>query len=201
MYKSMRNLLFCTILLVLASCVETVVVGTIGTGAIVTKEKSIFDTKDDIIIAAKIEKNLLSNNLSWVNAEVEEQRVLLTGIAYSSEEAKKAVSVCWKVDDVKEVIDEIQVIDCLPSISDQVVTYATDSAITAEIKSRFLFKKNVKSANFEVTTVNGAVYLIGIARDDDEVNKINTIAAKTRGVKRVISHIVTVDDSRRKSSN
>jgi len=197
----MRNLLFCTILLSLASCVETVVVGTFATGALVTKEKSVFDTKDDIIIAAKIEKNLLSSNLSSINAEVEEKRVLLTGIIYSPEEVKRAISICWKVDDVNEVIDEIQVLDQRPSINNQIITYINDSAITAEIKSRLLFKKNIKSANFEVTTVNGAVYLIGIAIDDNEVNTINIVAARTRGVKRVISHIITADDSRRKSSN
>ena len=197
----MRNLLFYTILLVLTSCVETVVVGTFATGALVTKEKSIIDTKDDIIIASKVEKNLLSNNLSSINAEVEERRVLLTGIIYSSEDAKKAVSVCWKVDDVKEVIDEIQVLNQRPSIIDQVITYTTDSGVTAEVKFNLLFRKNLKSANFEVTTVNGIVYIIGIARDDDEVNKVNMIVAKTRGVNRVVSHIITADDSRIKSSN
>ena len=197
----MRNLLFYTILLVLTSCVETVVVGTFATGALVTKEKSIIDTKDDIIIASKVEKNLLSNNLSSINAEVEERRVLLTGIIYSSEDAKKAVSVCWKVDDVKEVIDEIQVLSQRPSIIDQVITYTTDSGVTAEVKFNLLFRKNLKSANFEVTTVNGIVYIIGIARDDDEVNKVNIIVAKTRGVNRVVSHIITADDSRIKSSN
>lgn len=197
----MRNLLFYTILLVLTSCVETVVVGTFATGALVTKEKSIIDTKDDIIIASKVEKNLLSNNLSSINAEVEERRVLLTGIIYSSEDAKKAVSVCWKVDDVKEVIDEIQVLNQRPSIIDQVITYTTDSGVTTEVKFNLLFRKNLKSANFEVTTVNGIVYIIGIARDDDEVNKVNMIVAKTRGVNRVVSHIITADDSRIKSSN
>ena len=197
----MRNLLFYTILLVLTSCIETVVVGTFATGALVTKEKSIIDTKDDIIIASKVEKNLLSNNLSSINAEVEEKRVLLTGIIYSSEDAKKAVSVCWKVDDVKEVIDEIQVLNQRPSIIDQVITYTTDSGVTTEVKFNLLFRKNLKSANFEVTTVNGIVYIIGIARDDDEVNKVNMIVAKTRGVNRVVSHIITADDSRIKSSN
>lgn len=195
----MRSLLFGIILLVLTSCVETVVVGTITTGAIVTREKSIFDTKDDVIIASKVEKNFLSSNLSSINAEVEERRVLLTGIVYSSEDAKRAVSVCWKVEGVKEVIDEIQVLNKRPSIANQVVAYVIDSEITAEIKLNLLFKKNLRSANFEITTVNGIVYIIGIAIDDDEIDRVNIVAAKTRGVKRVVSHIITADDSRIKS--
>jgi osmotically-inducible protein OsmY len=193
-----RNLLICALLAVLTSCVETVVVGTVTTGALLTREKTLDDTRIDMVIASKISTDLISHGFISIDADVEEQRVLLTGIA-DAQDAKKAVSLCWRVKEVKEVIDEIQVFQEKPRIENRFTAYARDAIITTQIKSRILFYRNISSANFEVTTVNSVVYLTGIAADESEVDKINSIAAKTKGVSKVVSHIVTADDSRRKS--
>lgn len=184
----MKKLIFCGLLLALSSCVETVVVGTIATGTVVTREKSLSDTGRDMVIAAKIEKEFLAEGILNIEYEVEEQKVYLTGVANTEDEAAKAVKIASKVSGVKDVVDEIQ-ISAKYSEQDRFVNYFKDAAITAQVKTRLLFQKNISSLNYEVTTVNGDAYLTGIADDDAELRKVNTMVAKTKGVKRVVSHI------------
>jgi osmotically-inducible protein OsmY len=43
--------------------------------------------------------------------------------------------------------------------------------------------------NYVIETVNGTVYLIGVAQDRVELNRVIAHANKTKFVRRVISHV------------
>jgi osmotically-inducible protein OsmY len=41
-------------------------------------------------------------------------------------------------------------------------------------------------------------YVLGIAQSNDELDKVLETIANTKGVKRVVSHVILKDDARRK---
>jgi osmotically-inducible protein OsmY len=192
----MKKQLLIISLFLTTSCVETVVLGAAATGVVLNQEKSVKDAKDDIVIEAKIDKEFITSGLknptNKIGVTVDEQRVLLTGIVDDEKIIAKASEVAWKVKGVKEVIDEIQFNENKTAFN-TVKDYFTDSAITAQISSKFLLDKNITSANIEAITVNKIVYLFGVAKNQKEVNAASDISAKIIGVKKVISHIRIIE--------
>jgi osmotically-inducible protein OsmY len=196
----MKKHLIILSLFFITSCVETIIIGTAATGVVATRNKSLSDTKKDVIISAKIDQQFINNGLKYpankIGVTVDEQRVLLTGLVNDEKIIKKANELAWKVGDVKEVIDEIQ-FSKEKSFFDVVSSYTIDSAITTQIKVRLLFDGNISSPSFKVITVNRICYVIGVAKNSSELKAVNTIIAKTTGIKKVISHIVLSGDKRR----
>ncbi len=192
----MKKYLLITTLFLTSACVETVVLGGVTTGVIINQEKSVSDTKNDLIIETKIQEQFalegLKNPINSIGVTVDEQRVLLTGSVDNEKIISKANEIAWRVSGVKEVIDEIQFNEKKTALN-TTLNYVADTAITAEINSKLLFNKKVSSSNLEVITVNKIVYLIGIAKNKSELSIANDIAAKTPGVQKVISHVRVAD--------
>ena len=174
--------------LILCAC-EAVVAGG-ATGAVaVTQERSLGDAIDDAVIETRIGWELYSNEVNkdlFVDVDVEsvEGRVLLTGSVKKPEYRVEAVRLAWQPEGVKEVINEVQVTD-----EGGFINYSRDVWITATLRSKILLEKTIKSVSYNVETVNGIVYLIGIAQDDAELNRVIQIARTLSYVKKVISHV------------
>ncbi|MBU6339499.1 MAG: BON domain-containing protein [Rickettsiales bacterium] len=184
------------------SCVETVVVGSVATGVVVIRDKSVTNTRKDIVISTEVASKFLVNGLKnygdSVDVTVNEGRVLLTGIVRDSSKAKAASELTWKVKGVKEVIDEIQVRDDEKvHLKDYAIAFG-DYVITNQIEAKMLFDSKVPTLNYQTTTVDGIVYFLGVASDEVEKNRLLAMAAKVRGVRRVVDHIILSDDSRRR---
>ena len=196
------SLIFSLLLLVFSNgCIETVVVSTLATGAVVTREKNLTNTRDDMVIATQAGVSLMENGLknvgNTVDVTVNEGRVLLTGIVRDSAKARLASEIVWKVHGVKEVIDEIQLRDGARMKPKDFSIGFFDYVISTTIEAKMLINKKVSTYNYQVTTVNKTVYLLGVAQDSDEMDAVLSIASKTGGVKKVVNHIILVNDSRR----
>ena len=183
------------------SCVETIIVGSMATGSMVTREKSAGDMKDDVWISAQIITKYTGKGLNGfknsVDVTVNEGRVLLTGVVRDPKKEELAVNLAWKVDGVKEVINEIQLLED-PNYRPKNFSRATvDMILTMEIEAKLLIKPQLRSTNYKINTVNGVVYLMGIAADEEELNKALDVVARVRGVKKVVNHIILSDDRRR----
>ena len=198
----MKNFALLAFLLFSTSCVETVVVGSAVTGTLVVREKSMEDTRNDIFISTEIGSQLLSNGLknpgNSIDVTVNEGRVLLTGLVRDSDKAAQAVEIAWKVRGVKEVIDEVQLADSSKIRPRDFSIASKDYFITSQIESKLLFTKRITSVNYQVTTVAGTVYLLGVSDSEAEIQKVVGIASKIKGVKRVVNHVILVSDARRK---
>jgi osmotically-inducible protein OsmY len=183
------------LLFLITSCVETLVLGAAAGGVFATQNKSFGDAGNDVLINTKIDKSFIANGLknpkNKIGVTVDEQRVLLTGVVDKPQISKKAVQIAWKTKGVKEVIDEIQIIN-KKSSGKSFVDYFKDSSITTQINSKALLNENVSTIDFDVITVNQIVYLIGSAKSRKEIQEIIEIAATTAGVRKVISHIVLI---------
>ena len=58
----------------------------------------------------------------------------------------------------------------------------------------------IADINYTFDTVNGVVYILGIAQDREELDRVTTHASNIAGVAKVVSHAVLKDDPERKSS-
>ncbi len=180
-------------MLILSACQGALFAGIPVVGHKVVQERSIGNAVDDNIIFAEVKSNYaqtdIDNLFTNVSVEVHEGRVLLTGTVKDPQHRIDAVRQAWLVKGVKEVINEIQVTD-RSSIKD----YAQDIWISTQVRGKFILNKHISSINYTADTVNGIVYLMGVAQDAEELDTATYIAGTIRGVKKVISHVRLKDD-------
>ena len=198
----MKNIIIAFLLLIITtSCVETVVVGSLAGAAVVTREKTIADTGDDILIASKIDKEFILNGLKGVTNSVgvmvNEGRVLLTGIIRDPQKGDLALDIVWKINGVKEVIDEIETSDGGLRTHDFTGTFS-DSYLTSIIKVKLFLHPKIAPTNYKITTFNRVVYLIGVYKEEEDLKEALRLVSTTYGVKKVVNYVISANDRRRK---
>lgn len=119
-----------------------------------------------------------------VGIEVYEGRALLTGVVDSEQMRADAVGLAWKAEGVVDVLNEIQV-----SSEGGIVELARDSWITAQLEYKLTFDEEIMAINYAIETVNGTVYLIGIAQSPQEVDRVIAHARTIEYVLDIVSHV------------
>ena len=71
---------------------------------------------------------------------------------------------------------------------------AKDALITTQLKTAMIFNKNIKATNYNIDTINGKIYIFGIAMTQDEKRKVIEEAKGIYSVKEVIPSIILVED-------
>lgn len=173
----------------------------IGAGAegarLAAQERPIGEAVDDASIFINIKRTYAEAPNSkdlFVNVEIKviEGRVLLTGNVDKPETQVEAVRLAWTVTGVREVINEIQIND-----QSGLWNYTQDVWISTQIRTRLVLTKGIHSVNYSVLTVNQTVYLMGIAQDQQELDRVTYIASTTSYVKKVVTHVRLKTDPRR----
>ena len=187
------NILFLLFFL-FSHCTPQIVVGTASTAIAVSKEeRSLGEFVDDTLIKAQI-KNLYfdSNENIFFNVDVEvtQGRVLLTGTVDNSDLRIEATRMAWGIGGVQTVINELQI-----SNDDNFLSFADDLLISTQIKGKLLLNSELPYINYTVETVNGVVYLIGIARTEEERQSVIDLSREVNGVVDVIDYINIVSSS------
>jgi len=181
----------------LGGCVAATVIGAAATASVAaSSEKGAGGTVSDTVIGADINSRWMDINIDmWreLGLDVSEGRVLITGKVDKPEWRVAAVKAAWGVNGVKEVINEIKV-------SDQggPGNYARDVWISTQLRSRLLFDKQVMSVNYSIDTVDQVVYLMGIARNQKELDVVINYARSLSYVKQVVNYVILRDDPKRK---
>jgi osmotically-inducible protein OsmY len=151
------------------------------------EERSFTNFVEDTIILAQLKNVYFSNNEKIffnVSVEVMEGRVLLTGVVEQIDERIEATKLAWAIDGVNEVINEIQI-----SNDEGILDYADDLIMKTKINAKLLLEKSILNLNYSVEVVNGIVYVIGIAQNQEELNAVINICQGTYGVKNVINYV------------
>ncbi len=189
------------IILLLSSCVETIIGGSLVGAYVASREKTLSSTASDIKIATIMGSNFIAKNLknpsSSVDITVNEGRVLLTGIVRDPKKARTAIDTAWQVKDVREVIDEIQIARDSKLRPKDISKSVLDYSLTAKVEAKLLISKNVKTKNYKITTVDKTVYILGVAQDQEELNAVLQKISHVIGVERVVNHVILRDDARR----
>ncbi|MAF49204.1 MAG: BON domain-containing protein [Rhodospirillaceae bacterium] len=181
-----RLLMAAALLLPLTGCAAAVGGGA-AVGVAAVQERGIKTRVSDLKIETMILKEFLVTeikSLAVIDVEVYEGRVLLTGTTTKTKLADQAVALSWKADGVKEVINEIQL-----SKSSTVANYAKDTWITTQLTTKLTLDEDVLSINYAIETVNGTVYLIGIAQDKKELGRVIAHAGNVQYVRNVVNHV------------
>lgn len=165
-----------------------VAVGAGATAATASQtERGLEGTARDIAISTEINHYLFQSNVdlfSAVGLSVEDGRVLLTGSVPKPENRIEAARLAWKAEGVREVINEIQVVD-----NSDIVDKARDTWIETQLETKMLFDSGISSINYDVDTVNGTVYLFGIAQDSTELQRVINHARNLEYVRNVVSYV------------
>ena len=130
-----------------------------------------------------------------VGLQVYDGRLLLTGIVPSEDMRDAAVKLAWQPENVTDVINEIKV-DNTRGLD----TYAVDTWVSTQVKTKLIFDKSVSSINYRVRTVDGTVYLLGVAQSQVELDRVFEIVRNQTNVDQVVSHVLLKDDPRREAS-
>ena len=189
---------FLSLLALTACAAPGILAGAATAGLTVAQERSIGTVIDDTAIELQIQHYLLQASdglFIRVGIEVHEGRVLLTGVVPAPDDRVEAVRQAWQVNGVLEVINEVQVSD-RAGITD----YLRDVKITSQLRFKMLRDRDIFDVNYTVETVNGIVYLMGIARSRPELDKVTTHARNIAGVQKVISHVRLSGGDRRGKS-
>jgi len=175
----------------LSGCLESIFAGTASSALEFAKDRPAGNTFSDARISTSIKASFIKRNFrelySKIKIEVVNGRVLLTGLIDRENDAIAAVQIAWDQKGVSEVINELKVDE--NSSTFDIIQYTRDTLITAQIKSKTIINRDIKFINYTVITINDVVYLFGIARSEEELQKVANFAANVHSVKKVVSHV------------
>ncbi|MBM3558505.1 MAG: BON domain-containing protein [Alphaproteobacteria bacterium] len=197
----MRHAAFAAALLALASllggCAPSLLVGAgATTGVAASEERGMDGTADDAIIRAQINDLWFKHDHAMfldVGLQIYEGRVLLTGRVDKESQRDDAVRLAWQPKGVREVINEVR----FGAGGGGAEQYGRDTVISSRLRAELLFTKGVVSINYSVRTVEGTVYLLGVAQDQAELNRVIAVARNLADVQAVVNHVILKTDPRR----
>lgn len=177
--------------LALGGCAGALVVGGLaaagGAGYAAGQERGVNGVTTDIALKTNIEMALLKADPQLqkdITTNVYAGRVLLTGRVPSPAMKMTANQLAGAQQGVRAIYDEVQV-----APPGSVWDDTQDTWITGEVRSKMVLDPAIRSVNYTVETENGAVYLIGSARSQAELDRATQIARYVPGVRRVVSYV------------
>ena len=176
--------------LLLQSCSPVgVIATTTSAGAVIAEsDRTVGEAVDDVSIKMKITEKYIKSNTGIfldIDSTVRMGNVLLTGIVRDQETRIEAVKLVWSIDGVKEVINEIEI-----GNKQDLKGYANDLWISTQVRTKTLNELGLDTITYNFETINGKVYIMGIASSNAESEKITTIIKTIKGVKEIANHII-----------
>ena len=151
--------------LCLCGCERLLLAVPVEVGMAAAEERTVVDAIDDLTIRVALNDVFIREDARLYRAvsfSVVEGRVLLKGSVPVPGDRVRAVRLTKGVAGVREVIDELQV-----GAGAGARAYMRDTWISAQLKTRLVLDLAVLHINYDIETVNGVVYLIGIAQDEE----------------------------------
>ena len=168
-----------------SGCVAAAGAAVAGVGMFAVQDRTIGEGIDDTTASSQVKARLLATDASGfaqVDVQVQEGNLLLSGAAPTEQHKQTAELVARSVRSVRAVYNEIQV-----GPARGLGRNANDELISTQIRARLMASRNVRAVNVSISTFDGDVYLMGLARSDDELQHAAQIASRVPGVRRVVS--------------
>ncbi|MDA8231167.1 MAG: BON domain-containing protein [Magnetospirillum sp.] len=182
----------------LPGCVPMLVGAGAEAGTAAAEDRGLEGAIDDTKIRAQINDLWFRKDVDMyrqVGLTVFEGRVLLTGVVPTEQARTDAVRLTWQASGVKDVYNEIHV----DPNGEALIDSGRDTVIAEKLKAKLLFDKDIQNINYRVDVVDGVIYLMGIAQNQDELDRVIAYARDIPDVTQVISHVVLKDDPKRVS--
>ena len=179
--------------LVLTACVGSSTRGVFGTGVSVALDPRTLGTQiDDSIMQKNLQTRLVLNEKKYLiklSVKVLDGRIFLRGTVDEPEEKLRVTKMAWETKGARSVNNNIKIRKKFSFKNS-----AQDVLITSQLKTALIFNKDVKSANFNIETINKKIYVFGIARDGNEKKEIIQEAKLIVDVDEIITSILMVED-------
>ena len=184
---------FIILFFLLSSCVGSSTGGVFGTGVSVALDPRTLGTQIDDSI---MQKNLLARlvltekkYLIKLSIKVLDGRIFLGGTVDEPEEKLKITKMAWETKGARSVKNNIAIKQKFSFINT-----TKDALITSQLRVALVFNKNVKSANFNIDTINQKTYVFGIAHNNNEKKEIIQEAKQIADLKELVTSILMVSD-------
>jgi len=199
--RYIRPLILCAVLIgagsTLTACIPLLIGGAAATtGMVIVDRRTVGEQVEDKSIELKIGGQFRENFGDAVRATVTayDGVVLITGDTISREFKSRATEIARKVENVKSVSNQLDVVKDLASFG----VVSNDIWITSKVMTTLATTKDIPSRTIVVTTDRGVVYLMGLVTQR-EGDMAAAATAKVSGVKRVekLFQIVTPEEAKR----
>ena len=188
-----KNIITLFLIVLLSACVGSSTSGLFGSGVSIALDPRTLGTQIDDSI---MQKNLIARltlfekkYLVKISVKVLDGRIFLGGKVDEPEEKLKITKMAWETKGARSVKNNIRIKQKFSFKNS-----ATDILITSQLRTSLILNKNVKSANFNIDTINQKIYVFGIAYDDNEKKEIIQEAKQIVDVKEVVTSILMVSD-------
>lgn len=189
--KNTSHLVLLASVLMLPSCALGVAAGVgAAAGVAASQEGGLSTAASDTAIQARINHLWFQHDTNMfvkLDLTINQGVVLITGVVQNPQHRVEAVRLAWQVSGVKQVNNEIKVAE-----SDGIVGYAKDTWITTRLRSAILIDRDIESLNYSIDTVQGTVYLMGFAQDQQELDRVIEKARTIENVRQVVSYVKLV---------
>jgi osmotically-inducible protein OsmY len=168
-----------------SGCVAAAVAGAGAVGMMAVQDRTFGEGIDDTAASSTVKTRLLAadaNGFQQVDVVVEEGNLLLAGAVPDEQHKQTAEMIAHSVRTVHTVYNELNV-----GPARRLGRNANDEWISTQIRTRMVASPHVHFQNVNILTFNGNVYLMGLARSDDELHRAAEIASTVPGVQRVVS--------------
>ena len=190
----MKNIFFILVLTLLTfSCVGTSSVGIFGSGVSVAYDpRTVGMQIDDSIMQKNLIGRLTLTDKKYIisiSAKVLDGNIYLSGKVDEPEEKLKIIKMAWETKGVRSVQSTVTI-----KGNNNFKSTAKDILITSQLRTALIFNKLTKATNYTIDTINGKIYIFGIAMTKKEKEKVISEANQIHGVKDVIPSIYLVEE-------
>ena len=188
-----NNFIILFLLLLLNSCVGSSTSGVFGTGVSVALDPRTLGTQiDDSIMQKNLQARLALTEKKYlikISVKVLDGRIFLGGKVDEPEEKLKITKMAWETNGTRSVKNNIAIKQKF-SFKNTV----KDVLITSQLRTALILNQNVKSANFNIDTINQKTYVFGIAYSENEKKEIIQEAKQIVDLKEIVTSILMVSD-------
>ena len=188
-----KNLIFIIFSFLLFSCVGSSSVGIFGSGVSVAYDpRTVGMQIDDSIMQKNLMARLTLTDKKYIidlSTKVIDGNIFLSGKVDEPEEKLKIIKMAWETKGARSVQSVVTI-----KGKTNFKNTAKDVLITSQLRTALLFTKLTKSSNYTIDTINGKIYIFGIAMTEDEKKKVISEANEIHGVKEVVPSILLVED-------
>ena len=188
-----KNYIILIFLFMLNSCVGSSSSGVFGTGVSVALDPRTLGTQiDDSIMQKNLQARLTLTEKKYLlnlSVKVLDGRIFLGGKVNQPEEKLKITKMAWETKGTRSVKNNISIRQKF-----SLKNVAKDILITSQLRAALILNKNVKSANFNIDTINQKTYIFGIAHNEDEKKEIIQESKQIVDLKELVTSILMISD-------
>ena len=160
-----------------------------------TEERSFGDAVGDVNARTDLNARLLAEDpalFANVATSVIEGRVHLSGTVPTNEQRLVATRIAWGTPNIKEVVNDIEVTN-----EGDLLDTVRDRWINTQVRARILTDGAIKDINYTINTQNRTIYILGIAQDQAELDRVLAHARSVPEARRVVNYALLKDDPSR----